>query len=149
MQPASAPCVQGQGDVEDRATNAGRPLRERRVVKPCPTCKADIADFLAHGQVNRCVMSCPSSFVLAWCTRLGGLWYALCPSRKQKCSWRALEGQSCVYVFFSCAAGCLRCSYCKQSACAMACAHARASSCRAVCSTTSLKLHLQCPWKHV
>ena len=45
--------MQGKGDVEDRATNAGRPLRERKVVKPCPTCKADIADFLAHGQVNR------------------------------------------------------------------------------------------------
>ena len=46
--------TQGKGDVEDRAANAGRPLRERRVVKPCPACKADIADFLAHAQVNRC-----------------------------------------------------------------------------------------------
>lgn len=40
--------------MEDRATNAGRPLRERKTVKPCPSCKADIAEFLAHGQVNRC-----------------------------------------------------------------------------------------------
>ncbi len=45
--------LQGQGDIEDRATNAGRALRERKVVKPCPTCKADIAEFLQHGQVNR------------------------------------------------------------------------------------------------
>lgn len=67
-----SPCMQGKGDVEDRATNAGRPLRERRVVKPCPTCKADIADFLAHGQVNRCGNCCIlplpiSSFLLVWC----------------------------------------------------------------------------------
>ncbi|EIE25476.1 hypothetical protein COCSUDRAFT_13684 [Coccomyxa subellipsoidea C-169] len=64
-QPLSTPCghhfckpclltnFQGQGDIEDRATNAGRALRERKVVKPCPTCKADIAEFLQHGQVNR------------------------------------------------------------------------------------------------
>ncbi|CAL8460675.1 g205 [Coccomyxa elongata] len=64
-QPLSTPCghhfckpcllskFKGQGDIEDRATNAGRALRERKVVKPCPTCKADIAEFLQHGQVNR------------------------------------------------------------------------------------------------
>jgi hypothetical protein len=49
--------LQGKGDTEERATNAGRPLRERKALKPCPACKADIADFLAHGQVNRCALS--------------------------------------------------------------------------------------------
>lgn len=49
---------QGLGDSEDRVASAGRTMRVRKVVKPCPTCKADIAEFLAHGQVNRCVAVC-------------------------------------------------------------------------------------------
>ncbi len=38
----------------NRGARAGRTLRVQKVVKPCPTCKADIADFLANSQVNRC-----------------------------------------------------------------------------------------------
>lgn len=49
---------QGLGDMDDagvaRAACAGRTMRVRKVVKPCPTCKADIGEFLVHGQVNRC-----------------------------------------------------------------------------------------------
>lgn len=45
--------VQGQGDVVNRGAKAGRALRVQKVVKPCPTCKADIADFLNNCQVNR------------------------------------------------------------------------------------------------
>lgn len=50
--------LQGIGDIEVRANNAGRPLRERRTVKPCPNCKADIAEFLSNPQVNRWPLSC-------------------------------------------------------------------------------------------
>ncbi|CAL5219145.1 g922 [Coccomyxa viridis] len=39
--------------VPERPVATGRAMRERKVMKPCPTCKADIADFLAHGQINR------------------------------------------------------------------------------------------------
>ncbi|KAL0054420.1 hypothetical protein WJX82_008650 [Trebouxia sp. C0006] len=64
-EPVSAPCghhfcrpclekhFQGQGEVLNRGARAGRTLRVQKVVKPCPTCKADIADFLANSQVNR------------------------------------------------------------------------------------------------
>ncbi|KAA6428294.1 MAG: E3 ubiquitin- ligase ORTHRUS 2-like [Trebouxia sp. A1-2] len=64
-EPVSAPCghhfcrpcldkhFQGQGEVLNRSARAGRTLRVQKVVKPCPTCKADIADFLANSQVNR------------------------------------------------------------------------------------------------
>lgn len=45
--------LQGVGEFEVRANNAGRPLRERKSLKPCPHCKADIADFLRNSQVNR------------------------------------------------------------------------------------------------
>lgn len=49
---------QGLGDMDDagvaRAASAGRTMRVRKVVKPCPACKADIGEFLVHGQVNRC-----------------------------------------------------------------------------------------------
>ena len=44
---------QGVGDVENRTLSAGRALRERKIAKPCPTCKADIAEFLSTAQVNR------------------------------------------------------------------------------------------------
>ena len=30
-----------------------RSLRVKKVVKPCPSCKADIAEFLTNAQVNR------------------------------------------------------------------------------------------------
>ena len=40
--------------VEERAGGGGRALRERRILKPCPSCKVDIAEFLATAQVNRC-----------------------------------------------------------------------------------------------
>lgn len=46
--------LQGVGDVENRTATVGRALRERKIAKPCPTCKADIAEFLANAQVNRC-----------------------------------------------------------------------------------------------
>lgn len=63
-QPLSTPCghnfckpclekvFEGIGDIENRTQSAGRPLRERKTVKPCPSCKADIAQFLAAAQVN-------------------------------------------------------------------------------------------------
>ena len=40
----------------------------QKVVKPCPTCKADIADFLANCQVNRCcslLLSIPAGNIVA------------------------------------------------------------------------------------
>ena len=37
----------------NRGARAGRTLRVQKVMKPCPTCKVDIADFLANCQVNR------------------------------------------------------------------------------------------------
>ncbi|KAK9846356.1 hypothetical protein WJX81_002222 [Elliptochloris bilobata] len=51
--PCLAKKFEGLGEADDRAVNAGRTMRVRKVVKPCPACKADIAEFLAHGQVNR------------------------------------------------------------------------------------------------
>ncbi len=45
---------QGLDEAEERGAAGRRTMRVRKVVKPCPTCKADIAEFLAHGQVNRC-----------------------------------------------------------------------------------------------
>ncbi|KAL3132357.1 hypothetical protein ABBQ32_008933 [Trebouxia sp. C0010 RCD-2024] len=65
QEPVSAPCghhfcrpclerhFQGHGDTVNRGARAGRTLRVQKVVKPCPTCKTDIADFLANCQVNR------------------------------------------------------------------------------------------------
>eukprot|EP00891_Asterochloris_glomerata_P000428 jgi/Astpho2/428/gw1.00011.32.1_t len=52
------PCLEkrfaGLGDLDSRTAHASsRSLRVRKVVKPCPSCKADIADFLGHAQVNR------------------------------------------------------------------------------------------------
>ncbi|KAL6751321.1 PUA-like domain-containing protein [Haematococcus lacustris] len=41
----------GQGDVQP--ANASRSLRVRKVIKPCPACKADVCDFLSSAQVNR------------------------------------------------------------------------------------------------
>jgi hypothetical protein len=32
---------------------SSRSLRVRRNVKPCPTCKSDICEFLANAQINR------------------------------------------------------------------------------------------------
>lgn len=46
----------GMGDEQEIAS--GRSLRVRKVVKPCPTCKTDIGDFLRTAQVNRWVSSC-------------------------------------------------------------------------------------------
>lgn len=43
----------GMGDEQEVAS--GRSLRVRKVVKPCPTCKTDISDFLRTAQVNRYV----------------------------------------------------------------------------------------------
>lgn len=45
----------GMGDEQEVAS--GRSLRVRKVVKPCPTCKTDIGDFLRTAQVNRCEQS--------------------------------------------------------------------------------------------
>ena len=58
-------CLQGQGDVLNRGARAGRTLRVQKVVKPCPTCKADIADFLANCQVNRYQTALASSLAPA------------------------------------------------------------------------------------
>ncbi len=57
----------GQGLDEAEALGAAgrRTMRVRKVVKPCPTCKADIAEFLAHGQVNRCAASLDSRALAA------------------------------------------------------------------------------------
>ena len=51
--------LQGLGEVDSRSAHASsRSLRVRKVVKPCPACKADIADFLGHAQVNRSAGAC-------------------------------------------------------------------------------------------
>ena len=43
--------VQGLGDVVEG--KSGRTMRVRKVVKPCPSCKADLADFVKVASVNR------------------------------------------------------------------------------------------------
>lgn len=42
---------EGINDIQ--APNAARTLRVRKNLKPCPTCKADLCDFLSNAQVNR------------------------------------------------------------------------------------------------
>ena len=38
-------------------------------MKPCPTCKVDIAEFLSHGQINRCRPSQDLQIAFAQCLR--------------------------------------------------------------------------------
>eukprot|EP00803_Ostreobium_quekettii_P001024 evm.model.scf_226EXC.5 EVM.evm.TU.scf_226EXC.5 scf_226EXC:37593-42215(-) len=64
-EPISTPCghifckgcvqhqFQGMGDTIDRNDTNGRALRTKKVIKPCPMCRLDIADFLRTAQVNR------------------------------------------------------------------------------------------------
>eukprot|EP00887_Chlorella_sp_A99_P001931 scaffold18.g1931.t1 len=48
------PCLDKKyGGIADEVENAHRSLRVRKVLKPCPTCKVDICDFLKTAQVNR------------------------------------------------------------------------------------------------
>jgi hypothetical protein len=42
----------GVADTRERAATSGRTMREAKVVKPCPTCKFDLAEFLKGAQVN-------------------------------------------------------------------------------------------------
>ncbi|GBG69429.1 hypothetical protein CBR_g4123 [Chara braunii] len=50
------PCLEylflGLEDVRVRGRPGGRTLRAQRVAKPCPTCKADLAEYLVNPQVN-------------------------------------------------------------------------------------------------
>ncbi len=43
----------GLEDEVDAGAATGRSLRVRKVLKPCPTCKADVAEFMRSAQVNR------------------------------------------------------------------------------------------------
>ncbi|CAM6093487.1 unnamed protein product [Calypogeia fissa] len=51
------PCLvglySGQQDMKERKAVGGRSLRVQKVIKRCPTCKADITDFISCPQVNR------------------------------------------------------------------------------------------------
>ncbi|EFN57966.1 hypothetical protein CHLNCDRAFT_20354 [Chlorella variabilis] len=51
------PCLEkkfgGIADEIDAGAATGRSLRVRKVLKPCPTCKVDICDFLKTAQANR------------------------------------------------------------------------------------------------
>ena len=42
----------GVADTRDRAAASGRAMREAKIVKPCPACKFDLAEFLKGAQVN-------------------------------------------------------------------------------------------------
>ena len=42
----------GVADTRERAAASGRAMREAKVVKPCPLCKLDLAEFLKGAQVN-------------------------------------------------------------------------------------------------
>ncbi|KAK9812690.1 hypothetical protein WJX72_002129 [[Myrmecia] bisecta] len=65
QQPVSTPCghhfcldclkkkFEGMGDIQEPRVETSRSMRVRKVVKPCPTCKADLADFTGAMQVNR------------------------------------------------------------------------------------------------
>ena len=43
--------LQGLGDIQEGKSN--RTMRVRKVMKPCPSCKADLADFVKAASVNR------------------------------------------------------------------------------------------------
>ncbi len=43
--------VQGMGEVMEGKSS--RTMRVRKVVKPCPGCKADLADFVKGASINR------------------------------------------------------------------------------------------------
>lgn len=65
LQPVSTPCghhfckpclekkFAGVADEMDAGAATGRSLRVRKIQKPCPVCKVDIADFLRSAHVNR------------------------------------------------------------------------------------------------
>lgn len=42
----------GVADTRERAAASGRAMREAKIVKPCPQCKFDLAEFLKGAQVN-------------------------------------------------------------------------------------------------
>ncbi|XP_058732247.1 E3 ubiquitin-protein ligase ORTHRUS 2-like [Vicia villosa] len=46
----------GQSYIRQRASQSGRSLRTRKNIMKCPTCSADIADYLQNPQVNREMM---------------------------------------------------------------------------------------------
>ncbi|KAG6547454.1 hypothetical protein Mapa_010902 [Marchantia paleacea] len=64
QQPLSTPCAHnfckscllakfaGSGDMRERKAVGGRSLRTQKVKKACPTCQADITDFMSAPQVN-------------------------------------------------------------------------------------------------
>ncbi|CAM6037685.1 unnamed protein product [Sphagnum compactum] len=64
QQPLSMPCGHnfckpcldgafGQQSTRERTGVSGRPLRTQKVMKRCPTCNADISDYLITPQINR------------------------------------------------------------------------------------------------
>ncbi len=42
----------GIADTRERAAPTGRAMREAKIVKPCPQCKFDLAEFMKGAQVN-------------------------------------------------------------------------------------------------
>jgi len=42
----------GIADTRERAAPSGRAMREAKIVKPCPQCKFDLAEFMKGAQVN-------------------------------------------------------------------------------------------------
>lgn len=43
---------EGVSDTRERAATSGRTMRVAKILKPCPTCKVDLADFLRTAPVN-------------------------------------------------------------------------------------------------
>ena len=43
----------GIADTRERAAASGRAMREAKIVKPCPQCKFDLAEFMKGAQVNQ------------------------------------------------------------------------------------------------
>ena len=54
--PAFQACLEtkfvGIADTRERAGPSGRTMREAKIVKPCPQCKFDLAEFMKSAQVN-------------------------------------------------------------------------------------------------
>ena len=54
--PARQACLEakfvGIADTRERAGPSGRTMREAKIVKPCPQCKFDLAEFMKTASVN-------------------------------------------------------------------------------------------------